>query len=737
MSEVAADPISRLTQARQRLLAEARPGMEAARELTRITDEAVSALAEAAFAGSGHQWAVLATGSYGAGRLLPYSDVDIVVIVRSRPRRSDEAIRGLLYPLWDAGLDIGYAVRTPSQQRSACRNDIETLTALVPGRAVAGDLALADAVKRACLSDARARRGGIGRALSSRVRTGTPFDLWPDLKNGAGGQRDLDELAWREALLGTPAPDLRTEQETLLAARWALHAVAGRSASSLSPDHGSIASGRLHEAMGRIAAALAVARGELSADITSGEPIDADAVLDACERGDEEFDALALAALSGALDDIVPGMSFLMTLRRPALGHRYTVGAHCIKAALAVNAIHDRDPLARTLCPPERLPTVVAAALAHDAGKAVPGPSHADRSAGPAAHAALGLTRSDAEALDAAWLAREHLLLSTFAERADIDDDDVVLACAARIPRAELLGPLYVLTAADYASIGSGSWDSWHASLVQTLARRLDAVFHGDRPLRHDALRAEEVRAAAAALLAREPAALVALSRFPSRALYDRTPEQAAEDARSVARLSDADHGRRFDASVTVGPAPETFSLRISSAWRPRLLEEAAGCCTLVGLDILDARLLADAGDLTLTALVVRSAARTPVDHDTWLRLDRLLSRAFEGELDIATRLAAGGRAPAAPQTLRVEWGVDDPAASVLHVETDDRPGLLFSLARAVHDAGLVILSARAIVRDGIAIDTLRVVDEDGTPVKSPGRLGHLAMQIRESLTQT
>ncbi len=735
MTLALAQPVQRLVEARSELIAGAQPGADAAEALTKITDEAVSALAETAFAGLRGRWAVLATGSYGARRLLPYSDIDLLVVVHRRTRESDAAARQLLYPLWDAGFEVGYAIRTPSEQRAACRRDLETLTAIVPGRPIAGDALLGQEVRDACVLDARSRRSAVSRALASRVRTGTPYDLWPDLKNGAGGQRDLDELEWRRVFLGYEAPDLSEEQSVVLAARWALHVAAGRSASTLSPDHPSIASARLHRSMGRIAAALSMARGEMPADAATGDPWTPERLLEVCDAGDEDFDTLACAALHEALDGIVPGMSFLMTARRPALGHRFTVGAHCLKAALLVREIHDSDALARALCPTERLPTVIAAALAHDAGKAILGPGHAERSAGPAAHAALAITGSETEAADAAWLAREHLLLSTFAERADIDDEQVVAACAARLPSPELLGPLYVLTAADHASVGASAWDSWHASLVQVLTRRIDAALREGSALHHEAREAERVRAEAAALLSREPGALVALARFPTRALVDRTPEQAAEDARAIARLASATTGEVFEATISDGPAPGTVALRIASHWRPRLLEEAAGCCTLVGLDILDAQLLADAGGHALTALVVRSTAGVPIAHDTWTRLDRLLGRAFADELDLATRLAAAGRSPSHPRFLRVEWNDDDPAVNVLHVETDDRPGLLHALAKAAHDAGLTILSARAIVRDGRALDTLRVVDASGAPIRTPGRLGHLAMRIRADLS--
>lgn len=223
--------------------------------------------------------------------------------------------------------------------------------------------------------------------MTARIRTGTSFDLWPDLKNGVGGQRDVDELDWRHALFGEPVPDLTLEQEVLCIARWELHRTTGRITSVITPEYSWVASADINGSLGRIAATLSMRRGDLDSQVTRGGHWTPETFLDACDRGEEACDPVAYAALFGALVGFVPHMSSLMNGDLLSVTG-YTFGAHCVRVALAVSDVYDTDRIARALRDVASTPTVIALALTHDAGKVLPGPGHASRSAQPAVHAA-------------------------------------------------------------------------------------------------------------------------------------------------------------------------------------------------------------------------------------------------------------------------------------------------------------------------------------------------------------
>src|SRR5204863_4821226 len=106
--------------------------------------------------------AVLAIGGYGRTVQLPASDIDLLVV------HDDGAIAAtvdaLLYPLWDAGLAVGHAVRTPAECLAATER-FDAWTAMLDGRLVAGDETLADRALAPVRARAREDPAGFARRL--------------------------------------------------------------------------------------------------------------------------------------------------------------------------------------------------------------------------------------------------------------------------------------------------------------------------------------------------------------------------------------------------------------------------------------------------------------------------------------------------------------------------------------------------------------------------------------------
>ena len=158
-------------------------------------------------AGAPAHVALVATGGYGRMVQLPASDIDLLV-VHDDAASIAVIVDALLYPLWDAGLPVGHAVRTAAECLAATER-LDAWTAMLDGRLVAGDETLAARALAPVRARAREDPAGFARRLwdaasARRERFGSCAHLLePDLKEGSGGLRDVASLGWLAAALGT------------------------------------------------------------------------------------------------------------------------------------------------------------------------------------------------------------------------------------------------------------------------------------------------------------------------------------------------------------------------------------------------------------------------------------------------------------------------------------------------------------------------------------------------------
>lgn len=218
-------------------------GRALCRELSRVTDELLVSLwtsaAERIIPRRRRSTvALVAVGGYGRGELAPQSDVDVLLIHDGKQSGIGDAASALWYPLWDAGLKLGHAVRSFDEQLALAATDLDTATSLLSVRYLAGDEELAD--RTATDGVARWRRNSRrwletlhAARIERRTQAGdVAFMLEPDLKDGRGGLRDVQTLWWAAAAdLVVPADDMdRIEADygMLVDARVALHRETGR-----------------------------------------------------------------------------------------------------------------------------------------------------------------------------------------------------------------------------------------------------------------------------------------------------------------------------------------------------------------------------------------------------------------------------------------------------------------------------------------------------------------------------
>jgi [protein-PII] uridylyltransferase len=207
----------------------------------------------------GAAMALVAIGGYGRGELCPASDVDLMVLHGERRADRVRAVaERVFYPLWDQGIALGHAVRTSKEAIAEAKAGVETATALLEARLLEGDPSVhADLMGRLHAWVGRDPAAFIARVSAAdaerHARAGSAAHLMePDVKEAAGGLRDVHSVGWAGRALGLESLEVMEEagllrrfervaledaEEFFVRLRSAMHLEAGKRADRVVLEH--------------------------------------------------------------------------------------------------------------------------------------------------------------------------------------------------------------------------------------------------------------------------------------------------------------------------------------------------------------------------------------------------------------------------------------------------------------------------------------------------------------------
>ncbi|MGN6337474.1 [protein-PII] uridylyltransferase [Mycobacterium sp.] len=208
-------------------------------------------------------FAVVGIGGLGRHELLPYSDLDLMLLHDNKSDDSlGEVADRLWYPLWDANVRLDHSVRTVAGALGVANADMIAALGMLDARHIAGDARLSDALiagaRRQWRSAIRSRMNELVEITQTRwERCGRIAQrAEPDLKSGRGGLRDvqlLDALGVAQlidrhgmARPESPGGSLDDAHLTLLDVRTELHRVSGRGRDQLQAQYADEISAALH-----------------------------------------------------------------------------------------------------------------------------------------------------------------------------------------------------------------------------------------------------------------------------------------------------------------------------------------------------------------------------------------------------------------------------------------------------------------------------------------------------------
>lgn len=453
----------------------------------------------------------------------------------------------------------------------------------------------------------------------------------------------------------------------------------------------------------------------------------------------------------GILGLYLPNFGRIVGQMQHDLFHIYTVDAHTMKVIQTCRQFRHNDyreefPIAHRIV--NQLPKIeilYIAALFHDIAKGRGGD-----------HSELG----EADVLEfgehhqlgkwdthlAAWLVRNHLLMSMTAQRKDISDPEVIHTFAKQVRDVVHLDYLYVLTIADINATNHTLWNSWRATLMRKLYTDTKrALRRGlENPINKED-RIYQIQNEALNILKRQ-----GVDDLEVNNLWETIGDDyfLRENAQCIAEHSKAiiEHTNPEEPLILIRQTSHRLyegatEIFIYSKDIQNLFAATVATLDQLHLNIQDARIIVTDNGSALNTYTVLSDDNTPLSENPD-HLNSIKQRLID-ELDdpddypeiIHRRVPRQMKLFATPTRV---WLSNDSVAqqTVLEVSTPDRPGLLARIGCIFSKYNLSIRKARIASVGEKVEDFFFITDDQGQPLSDPDLCETLQKEVCTQLDE-
>ena len=173
-------------------------GQTVARRIAEAMDAVVLSIYQSAMPQTAGPHALVALGGYGRCEMAPHSDVDLLFLFAKSQDKVPQVVAGVFNPLWDLGFEVGHSSRTLDDVVRAVREDLESRTAMMDGRFLAGDTALfAQFQQRLYKRVPKRTVAELNRLRQQQLEARQSVQLLePNVKESPGGLREIQMFEW-------------------------------------------------------------------------------------------------------------------------------------------------------------------------------------------------------------------------------------------------------------------------------------------------------------------------------------------------------------------------------------------------------------------------------------------------------------------------------------------------------------------------------------------------------------
>ncbi|MEL6517460.1 MAG: [protein-PII] uridylyltransferase, partial [Pseudomonadota bacterium] len=444
----------------------------------------------------------------------------------------------------------------------------------------------------------------------------------------------------------------------------------------------------------------------------------------------------------GVLSAFIPEFAPIVAMMQFNMYHSYTVDEHTIQCISTLAQI-ERGELVEELPVVSRIlregvdrRVLYIALLLHDIGKG----RDEDHSVLGAqisrkVLARLGFRKEDAETVE--WLVRYHLLMSDIAQKRDLSDPRTVRYFAKAVKTRKRLDLLTVLTVCDIRGVGPNTWNNWKAQLIRTLYRETANALEGGLEDVNRESRQDEAKRAL-----RE-----ALPDWPTKDLRIETARHYGPYWQGLPTSAHAVLAQLLR-NVTNGEVRTDLYLdedrdatRACFALHdhPGIFARLAGALALVGANVVDARTYTSKDGYATAVFWVQDADGKPFASSRMPRLRTMIEKTLKGEVVARDAFKDRDKMKKRERAFRVPTSItfDNEGSdiyTIIEVDTRDRPGLLYDLARTLAASHAYVASAVIATYGEQVVDSFYVKDMFGLKYHSKAKQKSLEKKLRAAI---
>ena len=457
---------------------------------------------------------------------------------------------------------------------------------------------------------------------------------------------------------------------------------------------------------------------------------------------------------TGVLEVVLPEFSRVRCLLQFNAYHSYTVDEHTLRAMSIIESFEQESgPIGAAYREIKMKPVLHLAMLLHDVGKgSVEDHSELGRSIAERIALRLGLPEPQRQLL--MFLIHKHLVMADVAFRHDIADPGELARFSHMVGSAEWLSMLYVLTVADISAVGPGIWNDWKSGLLTDLYDRAMLILSGKHPKFFEEERLSKVRKHVAKHLSpnvgsgEERDKLTQwvdlhLKQFPAHYLLGTPRDRVAADLQIIRRLQPGEivvEGNYNSETDTV-----EYRVVLDRQHSEGCFHRIAGTLTSQRLEILSAQICTTTDGIVVDVFSVRDTDFTgPVPSHRMDEVGQAINRVLRKEVKVDEMFQRSRRfnwrnakAPIGDLPNRVTIDNDSSErCNIVCVFAHDRPGLLYTISRAVYRLELSIELAKIATHLDQVLDAFYVTDRAGKKITDEARLESIQFELNNTLAE-